>query len=66
MIKYNREKNLEEVNKMKLKETEECACDKPEIKEKHLEGCTLNQIIKCHGDQPIDELLKHIQLEEEK
>jgi hypothetical protein len=64
MIKYNREKNLEKIYKMKLKETEECACDKPEIKEKHPQGCTLNQIIKCHGDQPIDELLKHIQLEE--
>ena len=50
---------------MKLKKEEECACDKPEIKELHPQGCTLNQIIKCHGDQPIDELLKHIQLEEE-
>ncbi|MFX1571769.1 MAG: hypothetical protein ACFFB0_03395 [Promethearchaeota archaeon] len=51
---------------MKLKEREECACDKPEIKEKHPHGCSLNQIIKCHGDQPINELFKHIQLEEEK
>ena len=40
--------------------------DKPEIKETHPEGCTLNQIIKCHGDQPINELLKHIQFDEEK
>ena len=49
---------------MKIKETEECACDKPEIKEAHPEGCTLNQIMKCHGDQSINEFLKHIQLEE--
>ncbi|MFX1389288.1 MAG: hypothetical protein ACFE9Z_04400 [Promethearchaeota archaeon] len=51
---------------MKIKETEECVCDNLEIKEKHPLGCTLNQIIKCHGDQPIDELLKHIHLEEDK
>ena len=50
---------------MKLKESKECACDKPEIKESHTEGCTLNQFMKCHGDQPINELLKHIQLEDE-
>ncbi|MFX1310895.1 MAG: hypothetical protein ACFE8C_14455 [Promethearchaeota archaeon] len=50
---------------MNIKETEKCACDKPEIKEKHPLGCTLNQIIECHGDQPINELLKHIKLEEE-
>ncbi|MFX1302421.1 MAG: hypothetical protein ACFFBV_13675 [Promethearchaeota archaeon] len=50
---------------MKIKETEECACDKPEIKEKHPQGCTLNQIIKCHGDQPINELFKHIRLDKE-
>ncbi|MFW9945378.1 MAG: hypothetical protein ACFFBZ_15610 [Promethearchaeota archaeon] len=50
---------------MKIKEIEEYACDKPEIKDKHPQGCTLNQIIKCHGDQPINELLKHIQLDEE-
>lgn len=51
---------------MKLKETEDCECDKPEIKINHPEGCTLNQIIKCHGEQSINEFLKHIQLEEEK
>ena len=50
---------------MKLKE-EECDCTYPEIKEKHSYGCSLNQIIKCHGDQPLNELLKHIQLEENK
>ena len=49
---------------MKLKKTKECACTNPEIKEKFPTGCSLNQIIKCHGDQPIDELLKHIQLDE--
>jgi len=51
---------------LKLKETEECACVKPDIKEKHPEGCTLNQIIKYHGNQPINEILKHIQLDEER
>ncbi|MFX1379684.1 MAG: hypothetical protein ACFFA4_11405 [Promethearchaeota archaeon] len=50
---------------MKLQKIGECACDKPEIKNMHPQGCTLKQIIKCHGDQPIDELLKHIQLKEE-
>lgn len=50
---------------MKINE-EECDCDCPEIKEKHPEGCTLNQVIKCHGDQPINDILKHIKLEEKK
>ena len=51
---------------MKFKKVEECNCDKPEIKEKFPNGhCSLNQIIKCHGDQPIDEIFKHIQLEDE-
>jgi len=50
---------------MKLKEVEECSCTKPEIKEKFPTGCSLNQIIKCHGDQPIGELLKHVELEKE-
>ena len=51
---------------MKKKETKGCACIKPEIKDGHPQGCTLNQIIECHGDQPINELLKHVKLEEEK
>jgi len=46
---------------MKLKD-KECDCTHPEIMEKHPNGCTLNQIIKCHGDQPISELLKHIEI----
>jgi hypothetical protein len=51
---------------MKMKEVNECTCDKPEIKNKFPDGnCSLNQIIKCHGDQPINELLKHIQIKEE-
>ncbi len=50
---------------MKLK-NEECDCTQPEIKQQHPNGCTLNQIIKCHGDQPINELLKHIELDDEK
>jgi hypothetical protein len=65
MIKTNKIKEYRQI-KMKIKETEKCACDKLEIKEHHPEGCTLNQIIKCHGNQPINELLKHIQLEDEK
>ena len=47
---------------MKLKD-EECEYNFPEIKKNHPQGCTLNQIIKCHGDQPLEELLKHIHLE---
>ncbi|MEJ2294246.1 MAG: hypothetical protein P8Y23_05700 [Candidatus Lokiarchaeota archaeon] len=51
---------------MKIKEIEECNCDKPEIKGEFPGGhCSLNQIIKCHGDQPIDEIFKHIKLEDE-
>ena len=48
---------------MKINE-EECNCTSPKIKEEHPQGCTLNQIIKCHGDQPIKEILKHIEPEE--
>ena len=54
------------MNEVKIKEMEECECDKPEIKAKFPRGsCSLNQIIKCHGDQPIDEILKHIQVDDE-
>ncbi|MBD3194492.1 MAG: hypothetical protein GF317_05510 [Candidatus Lokiarchaeota archaeon] len=51
---------------MIIKKSEGCACDKPHIKEK-FEGrnCSLNQIIKCHGDQPIDELINHLEIETE-
>lgn len=51
---------------MKMKESE-CDCNHPEILKEHPKGCTLNQIIKCHGDQPFSELVKHIdfKLEEE-
>ena len=56
-----------ELEYMKIKEINECACDKPEVRNTFAGGhCSLNQIIKCHGDQPINELLKHVQLEEEK
>jgi hypothetical protein len=52
---------------MKINKINDCNCDKPEVKEKFPGGnCSLNQIIKCHGDQPIDELLKHLQFEEGK
>ena len=57
---------MKHVNDMKIKEIEECECDKPDIKAKFPNGhCSLNQVIKCHGDQSIDELFKHIQLEDE-
>ncbi|MFX1392499.1 MAG: hypothetical protein ACFFAH_02890 [Promethearchaeota archaeon] len=49
---------------MKIKDIEECDCNYPDIKDQHPQGCTLNQIIKCHGDQSINEILKHIKLEE--
>ncbi|MFX1328305.1 MAG: hypothetical protein ACFE91_09185 [Promethearchaeota archaeon] len=48
---------------MKIKE-EGCDCLHPEIKEKHPSGCSLNQVIKCHGDQPLSELFKHIELKD--
>ncbi|MHA1491699.1 MAG: hypothetical protein ACTSRI_18840 [Promethearchaeota archaeon] len=41
----------------------ECECDRPEISKDHPGGCTLNQIIKCHGDQPLKDILKCIQEE---
>jgi len=50
---------------MKIDE-EECKCTSLEIKEKYPEGCSLNQVIKCHGHQSINELLKHIKLDETK
>ena len=49
---------------MKIEE-KRCECDKPEIKEMYPEGCSLNQVIKCHGDQSINELLKHIKTDKE-
>lgn len=51
--------------KMNIKK-EGCDCDHPEILERHPNGCTLNQIMKCHGEQSINELFKHVQLEDEK
>lgn len=50
---------------MNFKKKEECECNKPEIKAKFLNGCSLNQIIECHGDQPFNEILKHFELEKE-
>jgi hypothetical protein len=52
---------------MKEKQSEKCACNQPEIRDQFPRGCcSLNQIIECHGDQPVDVLLKHIQSEKEK
>jgi len=57
---------INEVKKMKIDiKDEDCTCEKPDIKEKHPNGCSLNQILKCHGDQPIGELLKHVKIEKE-
>ena len=50
---------------MKIKHNEKCDCSHPEIKENHPEGCTLNQVIKCHGEQSAIELLNHIQQKDE-
>ena len=50
---------------MKIKKIYDCECNSPEIKEKHLKGCTLNQIIRCHGDEPLENLLKHLILDDE-
>lgn len=46
---------------MKIKE-QECDCSHPETNKNHPNGCSLNQVIKCHGNQPISELFKHIEL----
>ncbi|MFX1294669.1 MAG: hypothetical protein ACFFD2_07425 [Promethearchaeota archaeon] len=48
---------------MKLKK-KSCKCDYPSIAKEYPKGCTLNQIIKCHGEESISELFKHIKLEE--
>jgi hypothetical protein len=33
----------------KVKHLGECDCDKPEIRDTFKEGCSKEQIIKCHG-----------------
>ena len=38
------------------KHAEDCDCDKPEIKESFKGKCSEEQIIKCHGHQPLDKL----------
>ena len=51
---------------MNIKKENEYVCYHTEVRDKFPGGhCSLNQIIKCHGDQPFNELLKHVQLEEE-
>ncbi|MHA2282850.1 MAG: hypothetical protein ACXAC5_18570 [Promethearchaeota archaeon] len=51
---------------MKEKQSDGCACDKTEIRDQFpRSSCSLNQIIECHGDQPVDELFKHIELKKE-
>jgi hypothetical protein len=52
--------------KMSEEQSERCMCDQPEIRDQFPRSCcSLNQIIKCHGDQPVDELFKHIELKKE-
>jgi len=46
---------------VKIKE-QECDCSHPEIKKNHPNGCSINQVIKYHGDQSLSELFKHIEL----
>jgi len=41
-------------------------CDHPEIKAEHKEGCSLNQMIKCHGNEPFKDLLKRTLIDEDK
>ena len=41
-------------------------CDHPDIKAEHKEGCTLNQMIKCHGNEPFKDLLKRTLIDEDK
>jgi hypothetical protein len=50
---------------MKINHSEKCDCDKPEIKKNFPKGCSLNQIIKCHGDQPIGEIFENLEIKEE-
>ncbi len=44
---------------------QKCNCTHPEISKGNPENCTLNQIIKCHGDQPFKDILKHFEEKEE-
>ena len=41
-----------------MAEEKECNCDKPEILAQNPEGCTLNQVIKCHGDEPFKVIIE--------
>lgn len=40
----------------KSKHLEECECDKPEIRDSFKEGCSREQIVKCHGKEYLEKL----------
>ena len=68
--KYFRIKRIEQkrYQKMEKKKSEGCQCAQDECDHAKIENpgdCTLNQVIKCHGDQPIRELFKHLELDKE-
>ena len=37
-----------------------CDCDHLEISQGEPGNCSLNQVIKCHGDMPMKELIPHM------
>ncbi|MFX1237453.1 MAG: hypothetical protein ACFFAS_01180 [Promethearchaeota archaeon] len=45
----------------KKEEKEGCECDYPEISQNNPGNCSLNQIIKCHGEMSIRDLASHFQ-----
>lgn len=42
--------------KKEIDHLEECECDKPEIRATFKEGCSKEQIIKCHGTEFYEKL----------
>lgn len=43
----------------------ECNCPEHENSKEKQEDCTLNQVIKCHGDEPLKEILSWFKNEKE-
>ena len=53
---------------MEKKKSEGCNCAQNECDHAKVENpgdCSLNQVIKCHGDQPIREIFKNLELGKE-
>ncbi|TXT63311.1 MAG: hypothetical protein BAJALOKI3v1_390004 [Promethearchaeota archaeon] len=40
----------------RIEHLEECECDKPEIRATFKQGCSKEQIIKCHGKKYLESL----------